>query len=172
MYGAEAELPKATHYLDRFIEKKFPDASKTEFIAGCVPIAICPKNLHNANVLVLGDAARQANPLSAGGIMNALEASDLAVEELLANGKNGAPAIQYSARWRKNRFEQKCFYLLKEIILNSSDRNLSAVMEKLEHAARRHLDRSHPFKITLSDVSFLVFSFLPQVVRFRHVLAK
>jgi digeranylgeranylglycerophospholipid reductase len=170
MYGARGGPPKAVQCLDSFIRQEFPSAKKESFIAGCVPIAVCPRDLHRGNVLVLGDAARQANPLSAGGIMNALEAADLAVRELLRGGD--AP-VRYSAKWRaRYRLEQKLFCLLKDILVHSSDTELRGLIGTLGRAAQKHLDRSHPFKVTFSDVQLLLFHFFPKIIRFHRVLWK
>ena len=130
---------------------------RTRLISGCAPVTLCPRTLCRGPVAVVGDAARQVNPLTAGGIMNALEAADLLVHCL------GAPAIdipmalrQYSERWRRRmRFEQKVFLLLQRVFLDSNDAELRRVLAQADTALGRLADRSRPFRWPVSALTRL-----------------
>lgn len=129
LYGSSATAPKASEYLDAFIEKHYPQAPKSHLITGCAPLSVSPKRLVKENVMIVGDAARMVNPLTAGGIMTAIEAADLMGDCLLKTIKTGnRKHLQtYEKRWNfKPRLTQKLFFIMKEIFAESSD----AVIEK------------------------------------------
>ena len=64
-------------YLERFIEKRFPKCSDLERMRGIVGAKIM-KEFSKENVLLVGDAARLPDPISGGGIVNAIHSSKLA----------------------------------------------------------------------------------------------
>ncbi|OYT54544.1 MAG: digeranylgeranylglycerophospholipid reductase [Candidatus Altiarchaeales archaeon ex4484_2] len=76
--GGERETAK--YYLDRFIKSR-PDlrgGSILEVNVGCIPVGASLKELVRDNLMVVGDAARQVNPVHAGGVHNAMLAGKLA----------------------------------------------------------------------------------------------
>lgn len=149
LFGSSSKAPKASVYLDTFIEKHFPNAPKSHLITGCAPLSVSPKQLVKENVIIVGDAARMVNPLTAGGIMNALEAADLMCSSLLKTIKTGnrKHLRTYEKKWNfKPRITQKTFLIMKEIFVESSD----ADVEKALGAVYRLLlksDRSKTFAI-------------------------
>ena len=152
LYGFRPQGKRASDYLNRFIEIQFPGAVRLDCITGCVPLAVCPKRLHRANVVVVGDAARQANPLTAGGIMNTFEAADCLVQTLVP-GRSPAhyvPGLNaYSRKWAKQRFNQKVFYFVKEVFLGMSAQRLTAAVSKVQKAARGRSISNKPFSFSL-----------------------
>ncbi len=151
MYRGNGQSQKVKALLDDFITRNIPEAQCSHFISGCAPLSISPKQLYKDNVLVIGDAARQVNPLTAGGIMNALEAADLAVHAILAgrnNNKTYSISKGYSKKWTKTqRRQQKIYYMFKEVYLDSSDKEMKLVTEKVGKIfnTKRSIDRSKPF---------------------------
>ena len=76
------EEKTARYYLDRFINSR-PELSKggiLEVNVGVVPVGGFLEELVRDNVMVVGDAARQVNPLHGGGIEEAMIAGRLAGE--------------------------------------------------------------------------------------------
>ncbi len=69
---AKGKLKHAKEFLDKFIHKKYPGASILSSIAGSVPSARVPKRIVDDNVMLVGDAALQADPLTGGGIASAI----------------------------------------------------------------------------------------------------
>ena len=70
--GSETGFRSAKEYIDSFIEEHFPGASYLSSIAGSVPAKKTMKKLTVDNVMIVGDAGYQANPLTGGGIMSAM----------------------------------------------------------------------------------------------------
>ena len=172
LYGCHNNGEKPSVLLDRFVEKNMPGAAREERITGCVPLSVCPKKLFRNNVMVVGDAGRQANPLTAGGIMNALEAADCAVKELLKNGPGKdhfRPLQKYSRKWAKQRFNQKVFYWTKEVFVTLDDKEIQAVVEAASKSARGPVRANRPFSFTLPHLLRLGIVFSPLLGRYCRV---
>ncbi len=74
------EKRTAKYYLDRFIKSR-PGLEKGSIIevnVGCVPVGDFLRELVRDNLMVVGDAARQVNPIHGGGICEAMLAGKLA----------------------------------------------------------------------------------------------
>ena len=161
LYGCNSNSPKLKELLDAFIERNIPSAESANFIAGCVPSSVCPKKLDKDNVFVIGDAARQVNPLSAGGIMNTLEAADLAVKSLLINNTKN-----YSRKWNQLQGrQQKIFYLVKEMYLDCSDEEIEKMIRMMKEDFEKYVDRSKTFKFPLIPFLRLIIIFFPKFVK-------
>ncbi|MBN2014353.1 MAG: NAD(P)/FAD-dependent oxidoreductase [Candidatus Altiarchaeota archaeon] len=70
----------AKYYLDKFIAEHqgLADGSILEVNVGSVPVGGFLENMVKDNLLVVGDAARQVNPIHGGGISEAMHAGRLA----------------------------------------------------------------------------------------------
>ena len=127
---------RAKDYLDRFTKKRFPDGKTIECIVGgvsvCRPLACTVAD----GLIIVGDAARVADPLTGGGIYNAMFTGDLAVQvasNAIGNGKLDAAALMpYDEQWRASLMGKAIErnYHIKEYLVKLSD-------EKSE--------RDHPF---------------------------
>jgi len=76
----------ARQYLDDWVTRRFPGGTRTGYTVGGVIVHTTIKQTYADGVLVAGDAAHMINPLSGGGITNAMKAGRLA-------GKTAAAAI-------------------------------------------------------------------------------
>jgi digeranylgeranylglycerophospholipid reductase len=116
----------AKQWLDRFVEKQFPQAAVLACVAGGVPCAKPFKQIHGPGFLLAGDAAAHSNPLTGGGIINAMSAGKLAGEiagECQRTGDWSEKALAgYTHRWEE-RFgdEQRRYYRLKEAVSRLTD---------------------------------------------------
>jgi len=68
----------ARQYLDAWIARRFPTGARTGYTVGGVIVHTTIKQTYAAGVMVAGDAAHMINPLSGGGITNAMKAGRLA----------------------------------------------------------------------------------------------
>jgi digeranylgeranylglycerophospholipid reductase len=68
----------ARQYLDAWIARRFPTGARTGYTVGGVIVHTTIKKTYAAGVMVAGDAAHMINPLSGGGITNAMKAGRLA----------------------------------------------------------------------------------------------
>ncbi len=67
-----AKGKSAIRWLDEFVRKRFPDAAILTRIAGGVPCAKTCDQIVKGNVMLVGDAAHQVNPVSGGGIISGM----------------------------------------------------------------------------------------------------
>lgn len=99
----------ARWYLDHFIRdswmaERFKRARILEVTGGGVPLAAPLKKMYADGVILVGDAARQVNPLTGGGLHTALRGGAIAgtfLAETLAGGAPGDEAhlAGYQERW-------------------------------------------------------------------------
>lgn len=82
--GIQADLTNepALTLLDRFVESEpgLNMGHPVTLITGVVPVALPPDPLVAHGLILVGDAARQVDPLTGGGIANAMEAGALAAQ--------------------------------------------------------------------------------------------
>jgi len=78
LVALKADGRNAREYLDAWVAKRYPTAARTALTVGGVIVHTTIKRTYADGVLVAGDAAHMINPLSGGGIVNAMKAGRLA----------------------------------------------------------------------------------------------
>jgi len=68
----------AREYLDAWVARRYPTAARTALTVGGVIVHTTIKRTYADGALIAGDAAHMINPLSGGGIVNAMKAGRLA----------------------------------------------------------------------------------------------
>ncbi len=147
----------ARQYLDDWVARRFPSGVRTGYTVGGVIVHTTIKKTYADGVLVAGDAAHMINPLSGGGINNAMKAGRLA-------GCTAAAAVRehdtterrlasYHKAWMEVLGEDHLkYYRLKQALehmddafLNSLARTVNKVVPEkrtlgrvLTHAMIRH----------------------------------
>jgi digeranylgeranylglycerophospholipid reductase len=92
-------------FLTRFIESdaRLERGSPVTLVTGNIPIGISPDRIVADGLMVVGDAARQVDPLTGGGIVNAMMAGRLAAEVATGAIEKGDTSqsflSQYVERW-------------------------------------------------------------------------
>ncbi len=125
---------RAKDYLDKFCKRMFPDGKAIELIVGgvsiCRPLECTVAN----NLLVAGDAARVSDPLTGGGIYNALYTGKLAAEvavDAISKGNTSKDALMtYDNTWRASKLGKALErnYQIKEIFTTLSDNELNSII--------------------------------------------
>ena len=118
---ADLAMDSALNYLNRFIESQphLARGSPVTLVVGGVPVAPPLPRLVANGLMLVGDAARQVDPLTGGGIANAMLAGRLAAKvaaQAIAAGDTSAQALaQYEQRWMAVRGRKMARnYRLKE----------------------------------------------------------
>ena len=114
--GVQADLWRAVPgsrtvlgLLDRFIEERpfLARGYPVTLVAGNVPVALPPERLVADGFMLVGDAARQVDPLTGGGITNAMAAGRLAAQtaaEAIGAGDTSAGRLaRYAEAWHRER---------------------------------------------------------------------
>ncbi len=128
---------RAKDYLDRFVAKNFPGGKTIEAIAGGVPVCRPLACTVADGLMVIGDAARVVDPLTGGGIGNAMFTGRLAAQvasECISAGNCSKEALMpYDAEWRASRMGAflERNYKVKEYFITLDDTKLNALADSI-----------------------------------------
>jgi len=122
-------------HLDRFVEKKFPNGKIMRIVAGCVSVCAPIEKTVGNSVLLVGDAARQIDPLTGGGILNALICGTIAGEVIgnaVKKQEFNKTLMEYERGWRAE-LEDKLYrnWIAKEKATTLSDEAFNKIIEAL-----------------------------------------
>ncbi len=126
-------------YLGNFIEamSTLRKARVFEMNAGGVPVCGPVERTVKDNVLIVGDAARQVNALTGGGIDSSMRTGNIAGEvaaEALASGDVSEKRLnEYDKRWRELMGKSLDRYLKgKKVLIDLSDDDLDKLARSLQ----------------------------------------
>jgi digeranylgeranylglycerophospholipid reductase len=116
----------ARAWLDDYVARHFPHGITTGYTVGGVIVHPTIKQTVTDGLLVCGDAAHMVNPLSGGGIVNAMKAGRLAARtaaQAIAAGDTSAARLQcYHDEWMRLLGDDHLrYYRLKEAISKFDD---------------------------------------------------
>jgi digeranylgeranylglycerophospholipid reductase len=128
---------RAKDYLDTFVHKTFPKGKMIEFIVGGV--SVCPPLDCTVadGLMIAGDAARVVDPLTGGGIYNAMFTGNLAANvaaDCIDKGNTGKKALMaYDAGWRSSKMGKSIArnYHIKEYLIKQPDEKLNAIIKSV-----------------------------------------
>ncbi len=132
----EGETPE--RYLQRFVEHYFKGARILGFTSSVVPVGGHRLEIYGDGVMVVGDAARLAEPISGGGIPAALVSGAVAGEvgaKALKEGNLSKSRLkEYHDRFWEimNRREYELAYEVRRAFLRMDDEDLRFVFKKLK----------------------------------------
>ncbi len=130
---------RAKDYLDKFVKKTFPHGKTIEYIPGGV--SVCrPLECTVADGLVIaGDAARVVDPLTGGGIYNAMYTGKLAAEvaaDCIGKGDVSRKALmRYDKEWRASKMGKSIErnYHIKEYLIKQPDEKLNEIIHSVSN---------------------------------------
>ena len=103
MVALKGKGRNARQYLDDWVARRYPGGAKTGYTVGGVIVHTTVKQAYGDGVMLVGDAAHMVNPLSGGGIVNAMKAGRLAGRTAVAairEGDTGATRLAaYQRAW-------------------------------------------------------------------------
>lgn len=160
--GSRAER-RPSDYLRDFVAR-MPGLSKGKMIeinAGGVPVGGPLKQTVKDNLLVVGDAARQVNALTGGGIDSAMRAGDIAGEvaaKAVAEGDTSEKRLgEYEKRWRGLMGKRLERYLkAKNVLVSLTDDDLDQFAKALNEV---EFD-----KISLTDILKVLIKAHPKLL--------
>lgn len=135
---------RAKDYLDKFVASHFPDGKTIECIVGGVSVCRPLPCTVADGLIIVGDAARVVDPLTGGGIYNAMFTGRLAAEvaaEAISKGDCGKNALMpYDAGWRVAKVGKTIErnWHLKEYAIKLTDKKLNALIQS---AAKVNLEK-------------------------------
>jgi digeranylgeranylglycerophospholipid reductase len=135
--GLQAKYNKRPlELLRKFKADRAKDAHPVRLMAGCIPSTLPLENTVRDNVIIVGDAARQTNAVSGGGIANALIAGKIAGEVAGNTVEKQLPMTHlknYDSLWRREleKTLQKKFRQRKYLENDGSSERLIKIMRFL-----------------------------------------
>ena len=135
--GSKSTPGLASRLLEDFIRKRMPDARRLDLVVGGVPASGPIETAISDGVMLVGDAARQSDPLTYAGIFNGMKAGVMAGEIAADVVPEGdickAVLAAYEERWRSDIGKQiGKNYRLKSLFSKLTDQDLNSVLRVLE----------------------------------------
>lgn len=130
------EKHRAIDYLKAFVSNRFPDGKIVAEMYGAVPLSGPIYESVADGLILVGDAARQVNPLTGGGILYAMHAGEIAGDVIAkaAQEKDFSKKrlMEYESRWR-SAFGKRLETGLKakDFFFKLSDEDLSTLAHSL-----------------------------------------
>ncbi|MFA5266887.1 MAG: NAD(P)/FAD-dependent oxidoreductase [Methanoregula sp.] len=130
---------RAKDYLDNFVKKTFPGGKTIEYIPGGV--SVCrPLGCTVADgLMITGDAARVVDPLTGGGIYNAMYTGRLAAEVAAVCIEKGDLSknalMKYDKEWRASSVGKTIErnYHIKEFLIKQPDTKLNDIIHSVSN---------------------------------------
>ncbi len=160
----------ARSFLDDFLHEKFPNARIISMVAGGIPVSVTLKEIVGDGIMLVGDAARQVNPMTGAGILNGMIAGKLAGEVAASAIKQGDTTKErlqeYQKLWHQRVGKiHRAYYVIKEGVIKLSDDSLNRVAHLLSDLP--------PEKRTIKRVFFTALSRDPRLLlELRHIFGR
>ncbi|MCZ7394754.1 MAG: NAD(P)/FAD-dependent oxidoreductase [Candidatus Methanoperedens sp.] len=134
--GSKSGNVRAISLLQRFIDNYMPHAKILEIVVGGVPVSGPIKQTITDGLMLVGDAARQSDPLTGGGITNAMDAGKMAGEVCIRAKENGDYSVrtlkEYEDKWRASiGRELSKSLLVKNLLIKLTDEQLNQLAHSL-----------------------------------------
>ncbi len=122
--------------LNKFIDRKYPGAKIISEVAGGIPVQATLKEIIADNLMLVGDAARQVNPMTGAGIINGMIGGKIAGETASNAINNGSwkreDFVGYQEKWHKRiGTDHQKFFKMKEVINRFSDNSLNKIADTI-----------------------------------------
>ncbi|MCL1826754.1 MAG: NAD(P)/FAD-dependent oxidoreductase [Candidatus Cloacimonetes bacterium] len=156
--NAIREGKSVLYYLDKFMHKNFPKASINCSIFGGEPSKAGHDFVKN-NVMLVGDAAQQADPLTGAGIVQGMIGGKYCGETAAKalKTKDFSLLKEYPDKWENHLGKnQRFMYLLRNKTHKLLDRQLNKIMASIRKIPREELSLARIFRETVFDDPALV----------------
>ena len=143
--GSKSTPGLAARLLEDFIRKRMPDARLLDLVVGGVPASGPIETTISDGVMLVGDAARQSDPLTYAGIFNGMKAGVMAGEiaaDVVPEGDICKAVLEaYEERWRSYIGKEiGKNYRLKSFFSKLTDQDLNSVLHMLESQDTSKMD--------------------------------
>lgn len=135
--GSKSDPGMPMRLLREFMKARFPDGKVLEVVVGGVPVSGPIERTVADGVILVGDAARQSDPITGGGIINAMDAGVMAGEiaaDLVPKGEVDSGSLQvYEKRWRETIGKHiSRNFAIKEFFVDLTDDDLNHLVHSLD----------------------------------------
>ena len=135
--GSRSKPGEATRLLKEFVKTHYPSGKVLEMVVGGDPCTGPIESTTADGVMLVGDAARQTDPLTGGGILSAMQAGiiagEVAAKALAAGDVSRAGLKEYEDRWRGDIGKHLArSYEFKELFVKLTDNDLNRLLGSLK----------------------------------------
>ncbi len=125
-------------YLEQLLRDFYPDARVIGWLKGVVPTGGNLKRIYADNLLVAGDAARLADPVTGGGIAAAIISGHLAGETAFEALEAGDFSEKFLKKYEKKVWQElgvdyKISLIIREYLKNYTDERIIKLYRVLKH---------------------------------------
>ena len=136
LHGSRSGPGMPVRLLESFIQKRMPKAKVLQMMAGGIPTSGPMKSITSDGVMLVGDAAHQSDPLTGGGIINAMRAGVLAGQAAAraVSTEDASQAVlrEYEGRWKSSFGKQLVkSYNAKKFFLSLDDDDFNHLVKSL-----------------------------------------
>jgi len=159
--GHKTENGGPKKYLDKFMQENFPEAKITYTMFGGVTVSDTLKEIVKDNIMLVGDAARQVNPLTGGGIVQGMIAGGIAgkvaAEAVKAENFSKKFLKKYRKEWNKRLGKnQTMMYKIKQKFMKMSDKEFNNIVAFCKKIPQDKFTLGELFKEAIKDDPKLV----------------
>ena len=134
--GKYSKKKSAQKYLDEFMKKKYPSASILTTVCGGVPCASPLKEPVSNGVMLAGDAGRQINPMTGGGIIAGMKAGMIAGQVAAEAVQKNDFSKEFLSNYTKRMFKDfgknyERFYKIKEAVNQLKDSDFDDIADSV-----------------------------------------
>ncbi|HII05845.1 MAG TPA: NAD(P)/FAD-dependent oxidoreductase [Methanotrichaceae archaeon] len=152
--GSKANSGTPIRLLREFMKNNFPEGKVLEMMVGGVPVSGPIETTTADGVILVGDAARQSDPITGGGIINAMKAGVMAGEmaaDLVPKGEVDKESLQiYEKMWRETIGKQiSRNFAVKEFFVDLTDDDLNRLIHSLDGIDVAELDLRGLLKVLI-----------------------
>ncbi len=135
--GSKSSSGEPVRLLKEFMKSHFPNGKVVEMVAGGDPSSGLIESTISDGIMLVGDAARQTDPLTGGGILNAMKAGiiagEVAAKAISSEDVSIAGLKEYEDRWRMDIGKHIArSYQYKEFFVKLTDKDLNQLIGSLK----------------------------------------
>ena len=143
--GSKADSGTPIRLLRDFMKANFPEGKVLEMMVGGVPVSGPIERTVADGVILVGDAARQSDPITGGGIINAMKAGKMAgmiAADLVPRGEVDKRSLMvYEEMWRETIGKHiSRNFAVKEFFVDLTDDDLNRMIHSLDGIDVAELD--------------------------------
>lgn len=152
--GSQCKKRSSLSYLNENLKRLYPNASILTQVAGGVPCAITLPKIVSDGIMLTGDAARQVNPLSGGGIASGMIGGSIAgrIAGESIRSDNLKKIYDYEKEWHSVRGKNhERLNKIKEGIYDFSDDDFNTIMKQFKKVPEEKRTLRKLFMIALAN---------------------
>ena len=128
---------RSIDYLNEFVSKTFPEGQPLELVMGGLPVSDELKSTIANGLMLVGDAAHHCDPITGGGVINAMEggkiAGDVATKAVRENDASTTVLTEYETTWHRLFGKQlRRNYKVKEFFISLSDEEINKIVRSIQ----------------------------------------